>query len=178
MPVGAARDVEQGKEVGGGEGGGRGEPDAGDERADDDSFMIVGFEVLACSIARSPGDPITDTPCADGGGAMPPPQLVAPGARVAYTYDVFWEESAITWATRWDAYLRAPGGAGSVHWLSILNSLAVVLVTSSLVAWIMARTVRRDLARYEAVLGGEGDVREAAGAVVECLEARGLVPRR
>jgi len=131
--------------------------DAGDERADDDSFMIVGFEVLACSIARSPGDPITDTPCADGGGAMPPPQLVAPGARVAYTYDVFWEESAITWATRWDAYLRAPGGAGSVHWLSILNSLAVVLVTSSLVAWIMARTVRRDLARYEAVLGGEGD---------------------
>jgi len=30
----------------------------------------------------------------------------------------------------------------------------------------------------EVVLGGEGDVREAAGAVVECLEARGLVPRR
>lgn len=40
-----------------------------------------------------------------------------------------------------------------VHWFSILNSLMVVLVMSSIVAMIMMRTIRRDLARYEGLLG-------------------------
>ena len=76
------------------------------------------------------------------------------GAKVVYTYDTFWELSEITWASRWDAYLRMPGGR--VHWFSILNSLMVVLVMSSIVAMIMLRTIRRDLARYEGLLGDTG----------------------
>ena len=40
-----------------------------------------------------------------------------------------------------------PGG--NVHWFSILNSTLVVLVMATLVAMILIRTVRRDLARYE-----------------------------
>ena len=71
-----------------------------------------------------------------------------------YTYDVSWDMSEITWASRWDAYLRMPGGR--VHWFSILNSLMVVLVMSSIVAMIMMRTIRRDLARYEGLLGDTG----------------------
>ena len=47
-----------------------------------------------------------------------------------------------------------PGGR--VHWFSILNSLMVVLVMSSIVAMILMRTVRRDLARYEGILGDGG----------------------
>jgi transmembrane 9 superfamily protein 2/4 len=73
---------------------------------------------------------------------------------VVYTYDVFWELSDVSWASRWDAYLRMPGGR--VHWFSILNSLMVVLVMSSIVAMILMRTVRRDLARYEGILGDAG----------------------
>lgn len=72
-------------------------------------------------------------------------------ARVVYTFDVYWEESDISWASRWDAYLNMPGGR--VHWFSILNSLMVVLVMSSIVAMIMMRTIRRDLQRYEGLLG-------------------------
>ncbi len=68
-----------------------------------------------------------------------------------YTYDVYWELSDISWASRWDAYLRMPGGR--VHWFSILNSLMVVVVMSSIVAMIMMRTIRRDLQRYEGLLG-------------------------
>lgn len=74
--------------------------------------------------------------------------------RVVYTYDVSWDMSDVTWASRWDAYLRMPGGR--VHWFSILNSLMVVLVMSSIVAMIMMRTIRRDLARYEGLLGDTG----------------------
>ncbi len=32
------------------------------------------------------------------------------GAKIVYTYDVYWEESDIAWSSRWDAYLRMPGG--------------------------------------------------------------------
>ncbi len=32
------------------------------------------------------------------------------GAKITYTYDVFWEESTIAWSSRWDAYLKMPGG--------------------------------------------------------------------
>ena len=142
-----------------GAGGGSDAAQAGDKDASSDAFTIVGFEVLACSIARSPGDPLTDTPCADSaGGVAPPHALVAPGARIAYTYDVFWEESAIPWAARWDAYLRGAGaGASSVHWLSLANSAAVAIATAVVVGAVLARTVRRDLARYDAVLGSLED---------------------
>ena len=36
-----------------------------------------------------------------------------------------------------------------VHWFSIMNSLLVVLVMATIVAMILFRTVRRDLAKYE-----------------------------
>ena len=83
-----------------------------------------------------------------------PKPCVRAGAKVVYTYDVYWELSDVSWASRWDAYLRMPGGR--VHWFSILNSLMVVLVMSSIVAMILMRTVRRDLARYEGILGDGG----------------------
>ena len=115
-------------------------------------FMIVGFEVVACSIKRVPGEALRNIPCPsspDDPGA-PTPQGVHEGSRIIYTYDVYWDTSDITWASRWDAYLRMPGGR--VHWFSILNSLMVVVVMSCIVAMIMMRTIRRDLQRYEALL--------------------------
>merc|ERR1712070_1254289 len=40
------------------------------------------------------------------------------------------------------------GGDDQVHWFSILNSLVIVLLLSGIVAMIMVRTLRRDLAEY------------------------------
>lgn len=115
-------------------------------------YMIVGFEVVACSIKRTAGEPLKNIPCpasADDPSA-PPPQEVKEGAKIVYSYDVYWDTSEITWASRWDAYLRMPGGR--VHWFSILNSLMVVIVMAGIVAMIMVRTIRRDLQRYEQLL--------------------------
>lgn len=52
---------------------------------------------------------------------------------------------------------------GSVHWFSILNSLLVVLVMSVIVAVILMRTVRRDLAKYEELLVEGQDAKEESG---------------
>eukprot|EP00887_Chlorella_sp_A99_P002502 scaffold6.g2502.t1 len=94
-------------------------------------YMIVGFEVVACSIAREPGKPLANTPCPQSpdDASAPPAQEVKAGSKIVYTYDVYWGTSDITWASRWDAYLRMPGG--KVHWFSILNSLMVVMEPSA-----------------------------------------------
>mmetsp|Transcript_1335 Transcript_1335/g.3985 ORF Transcript_1335/g.3985 Transcript_1335/m.3985 type:complete len:711 (+) Transcript_1335:270-2402(+) len=115
-------------------------------------YMIVGFEVVPCSIYRKPGDRLEDIfcPMSPEDADAPKPMQVTKGAKITYTYDVFWEESTIAWSSRWDAYLKMPGGR--VHWFSILNSLLVVVVMSCIVAMIMMRTIRKDLAQYEALL--------------------------
>lgn len=133
-------------------------------------YMVVGFEVVACSIKRTPGEPINKNlicPQTPDDANAPEPQEVKKGAEIVYTYDVYWDTSDITWSSRWDAYLRMPGG--KVHWFSILNSLMVVVVMSCIVAMIMMRTIRRDLQRYEQLLvdGGQGqDVEESGWKMV------------
>eukprot|EP00966_Prymnesium_polylepis_P090967 2106231-Prymnesium_polylepis.1 len=42
-------------------------------------------------------------------------------------------------------------GDDQVHWFSILNSLVIVLLLSGIVAMIMVRTLRRDLAEYNSI---------------------------
>ncbi|KAK9907506.1 hypothetical protein WJX75_004955 [Coccomyxa subellipsoidea] len=136
--------------------------------ADEPMYMVVGFEVMACSIARKAGEKPKDISCIDTLEGKPPaPQEITKDAKLVYTYDVYWELSDISWASRWDAYLRMPGGR--VHWFSILNSLMVVVVMSSIVAMIMMRTIRRDLQRYEGLLGessAKDDVEESGWKMV------------
>lgn len=125
-------------------------------------YMVVGFEVSPCSIKRTPGKPVEHLIC-DNGDKLPPAQEVKEGEKIMYTYDVYWEKNdKIKWASRWDSYLRMPGG--KVHWFSILNSLLIVLVMASLVAMILIRTIRRDLAKYEQLMvDSSADMKDEAG---------------
>lgn len=137
----------------------------GPEFPEDKLYMVVGFEVVACSIQRKPGTEFKNVPCSSTPNDVsgPTPQEVKEGAEIVYTYDVYWETSDITWASRWDAYLKMPGGR--VHWFSIMNSLMVVIVMSCIVAMIMMRTIRRDLQKYEQLLvdGSPGNEMEESG---------------
>ncbi|EOD11465.1 hypothetical protein EMIHUDRAFT_470908 [Emiliania huxleyi CCMP1516] len=136
---------------------------------------IVGFEVEALSVAHRyegewrgvatklatvplspdlPPQPVrAEHRCRrrQGGGSA------AGGCEVIFTYEVTWEESPVRWASRWDLYLYM--GDDQVHWISLVNSLAVVLLLTGVVAMIMARTLRRDLNRYNS-LSDVADERE------------------
>eukprot|EP01026_Neomeris_dumetosa_P009367 TRINITY_DN13145_c0_g2_i1.p1 TRINITY_DN13145_c0_g2~~TRINITY_DN13145_c0_g2_i1.p1 ORF type:complete len:529 (-),score=21.65 TRINITY_DN13145_c0_g2_i1:363-1949(-) len=115
------------------------------------NWMIVGFEVMPCSIKRAAGKQIKDVPCAlPGAKDNPDPQEIVEGAEIVYTYDVYWQESETGWATRWDAYLRVPGG--KIHWFSIVNSILIITALAVVVAAVLIRTIRRDLAQYEEYL--------------------------
>merc|ERR1719389_1653219 len=112
---------------------------------------IVGFEVEAYSVQHSydgvwnAKEPkLTSVPLRPD---LPPMPAWAP--EVIFTYDVVWESSDIAWASRWDLYLYM--GDDQVHWFSILNSLVIVFLLSGIVAMIMVRTLRRDLAEYNSI---------------------------
>ncbi|GBF87847.1 EMP nonaspanin domain family protein [Raphidocelis subcapitata] len=125
-------------------------------------YMIVGLEVMPCSVDRKPGGSIESVDCGTTVEEQPEPQEISEGAEIVYSYDVFWQISERRWASRWDAYLRMPGGR--VHWFSIMNSLMICLIISSLVAAILIRTVRRDLSKYEElVLDDEPGLKEETG---------------
>jgi transmembrane 9 superfamily protein 2/4 len=70
--------------------------------------------------------------------------------RVLFTYDVIWTENAnLHWASRWDVYLSMDNAIpAKVHWLSIANSLVIVIVLSAMIAAILVRNLRRDFSRY------------------------------
>ena len=113
---------------------------------------IVGFEVEAFSVqhkykgAWGKDAQLTSVPLSPD---LPPQPVVEGPGEYIFTYDVTWEESAIRWASRWDLYLYM--GDDQIHWFSILNSLAIVLLLTGIVAMIMMRTLRRDLNRYNSV---------------------------
>ena len=100
---------------------------------------------------------------------------------MVYTYHIVWQDSDISWSSRWDRYLasgshkvwptpqaaeacphaRAPMPVGltpafslaraprrQIHWISVVNSLVIVFVLTGVVALIVLRTKRRDIARY------------------------------
>jgi transmembrane 9 superfamily member 2/4 len=69
------------------------------------------------------------------------------GARVAQAASgVCVQKSPIKWASRWDTYLLMHDEP--IHWFSIVNSLMIVLFLTGMVAMIMLRTLRRDIAKY------------------------------
>eukprot|EP01026_Neomeris_dumetosa_P022431 TRINITY_DN1932_c0_g1_i3.p1 TRINITY_DN1932_c0_g1~~TRINITY_DN1932_c0_g1_i3.p1 ORF type:complete len:448 (-),score=52.25 TRINITY_DN1932_c0_g1_i3:358-1701(-) len=113
--------------------------------------MVVGFEIMPCSIKRTHKEPIQNIACGlPDSSTNPAPQEINEGEHIVYSYDIYFEESSVEWTSRWDAYLQVPGG--KVHWFSIINSVLVVVVMAAVVAVILMRTVRRDLAKYEEYL--------------------------
>lgn len=124
---------------------------------DPDSYVgsrIVGFEVETYSAKHTYAGEWGKTALID----TIPPKPETPmqeldekcasekACEIIFTYEVLWQDSPIAWGSRWDLYLYM--GDDQIHWFSILNSLAIVLLLTGIVAMIMMRTLRRDLSRY------------------------------
>lgn len=68
------------------------------------------------------------------------------GTQVVYTYSVYWRPSATSFATRWDKYLHVYDP--KIHWFSLINSAVIVVFLSAMVFFILLRTLRKDITRY------------------------------
>jgi len=125
----------------------------------DDSYngaRIVGFEVQARSIKHSyTGDwknanpPLEPSACSEvknGHMALDMKKKSTEMKEVIWTYGVFWEQSPIKWASRWDAYFKMQDP--QIHWFSIMNSFMIVLFLTGMVAMILMRALHKDFRRY------------------------------
>eukprot|EP01065_Artemidia_motanka_P025496 TRINITY_DN30488_c0_g1_i1.p1 TRINITY_DN30488_c0_g1~~TRINITY_DN30488_c0_g1_i1.p1 ORF type:complete len:675 (+),score=207.14 TRINITY_DN30488_c0_g1_i1:67-2025(+) len=118
-----------------------------------DKFIVVGFyvvpqsidhpDLLSCgeSFIREANHPPVTTELYYGQTSK----------QIIWSYSVRWErKDGIFWASRWDAYLNSSfaNTNARVHWLSIVNSLLIVLCLSAVVAMILMRTLHLDFNRY------------------------------
>eukprot|EP00756_Hemistasia_phaeocysticola_P017344 Hpha_TRINITY_DN15533_c2_g4::TRINITY_DN15533_c2_g4_i1::g.105207::m.105207/K17086/TM9SF2_4; transmembrane 9 superfamily member 2/4 len=112
-------------------------------------YIIVGFNVLPYSIKHK-----DDSSCSDSFDilAKHDPVTTDPSdtKEIIWSYSVQWHHSEVQWGHRWDAYLSLAFGNRNarVHWLSIINSLLIVLCLSAIVAMILLRTLHMDFNRY------------------------------
>ncbi|XP_032242365.1 transmembrane 9 superfamily member 4 [Nematostella vectensis] len=113
---------------------------------DNITYRVVGFEVQPKSYAK-------DAIKVEGSSCSllndhPAGLEINPNNEneIYYTYEVHWESSDIVWASRWDTYLAMSDV--QIHWFAIVNSVVIVLFLSGILAMIMIRTLRRDIARY------------------------------
>merc|ERR1719216_622231 len=90
---------------------------------------IVGFEVQARSIKHSytgewkdGNPPLEPSACSEvksGHMDLDMKKDSKEQKEVIWTYGVFWEQSPVKWASRWDAYFKMQDP--QIHWFSIMN---------------------------------------------------------
>jgi len=117
---------------------------------------IVGFEVQARSIKHSytgewkdGNPPLEPSACSEvksGHMDLDMKKDSKEQKEVIWTYGVFWEQSPVKWASRWDAYFKMQDP--QIHWFSIMNSFMIVLFLTGMVAMILMRALHKDFRRY------------------------------
>jgi len=68
--------------------------------------------------------------------------------RVHYSYEIEWRMVSTPWADRWDVYLLGVPDDSVAHHMSVLNSFLVTIFLSAIVAIILIKNLRKDIAAY------------------------------
>jgi len=84
------------------------------------------------------------------------------GLKVTHSYEVYWEETDKPWADRWDVYLKGRPDESLAHHMSIINSFMVVVFLGSVLAVILIKALRKDIAVYND-LSADGDDEDETG---------------
>ncbi|KAG0005771.1 hypothetical protein BGZ65_010158 [Modicella reniformis] len=105
--------------------------------------LIVGFEVSPYSIDQGDVETCPKDPLKVGAFQAVSDKEVD----IQYTYSVQWiEDKEITWSNRWNLYLVSTDV--QIHWYSIVNSIVIMVFLAGLVALIIMRTLKKDIAIY------------------------------
>ena len=114
-------------------------------KIEDDKFNVVGFNILPLSIKHNKEEAV----CAkeakdvmDNLGKEPQPLEVG---SILFTYDVVYEYSDITLASRWDHYKTARAG---IHWTGIILSEILIVLISAIIITALCKNLRRDITAY------------------------------
>ena len=114
-------------------------------KVDDDKFNVVGFNILPISIKHDKEKAVCAKESSDiMENLEKPPQPLEEGS-ILFTYDVIFEYSDITLASRWDHYKTARAG---IHWGGIILSEVLIVVISIIIGVVLCRNLRADISSY------------------------------
>lgn len=68
--------------------------------------------------------------------------------QIVFSYDVQFEVSAKIIGSRWDVY-QTMGGRQDIHWLSIINSLGIMIGLGIVIGQVLRVMLKRDITRDE-----------------------------
>lgn len=114
-------------------------------KIDDDRFNVVGFNIMPISIKHNKEEAI----CAKESKSIlenleQEPQPLVEG-NILFTYDVIFEYSDITLASRWDHYKTHRAG---IHWGGIILSEFFIVIISVVLITTLCRKLKGDINSY------------------------------
>ena len=114
-------------------------------KIEDDRFNVVGFNILPLSIKHNKEEAV----CAKESKNIlqnleKEPQPLVEG-NILFTYDIVFEYSDITLASRWDHYKTARAG---IHWSGIILSEVLIVIISVIIIIVLCRNLRADISSY------------------------------
>ncbi len=114
-------------------------------KIEEDRFNVVGFNILPISIKHNKDVAV----CAKDEKSIlenleKEPQPLVEG-NILFTYDVVYEYSDITLASRWDHYKTARAG---IHWTGIILSEVLIVAISVIIITVLCRNLRADISSY------------------------------
>jgi len=146
------------------------------DEAQDGYVRIVGFNAVPVSINHDPRN--LDATCNDKPTVNRRETLLELSTTVAnsdstvmklssipvtYSYGVEWIETDLPWTDRWDIYILGQTDDSGAHHMSIVNSVMVVMFLGCVVAVILIRALRKDIAVYNDIEVDLEDDKEETG---------------
>ena len=127
---------------------------------DPEKMVIVAFEAYPRSVDGPPGR------CVRNLDSTQPKAVQAHASdqstTLTYTYSIYWrEDTTIEWSKRWDLYFV--NSDPQIHFYSLINSCAIALLLTVVVAIVLFRALSRDIQHYNSedhagdkeILGGD-----------------------
>ena len=114
-------------------------------RIDEDRYNVVGFNILPMSIKHKGDKAICAKEDKNILKNLELPYQPLVQGKILFTYDVIYEYSDITLASRWDHYNSSKKG---IHWTGILITEILVICGTLAIVYILKNNLNRDISSY------------------------------
>ena len=112
---------------------------------DEDRYNVVGFNIFPMSIKHNKDKPVCEKNSKDVLKNLILPYQPLVEGNILFTYDVIFEYSDITLASRWDHYRVSKAG---IHWTGILMTEIIVVFVSLFITYILKKNLTQDISSY------------------------------
>ena len=124
---------------------------------DEDRYNVVGFNIFPMSIKHNEDKSIcVNQPKEILKNLYLPYQPLVEG-KILFTYDVIYESSDITLASRWDHYRTSKAG---IHWTGILITEIIVVFVTLFIVYILKKNLAQDISQYNYKISQFEDINE------------------